>query len=294
VTTNEGCVVPVAMGLIRSETTQNYTWLAEAFYNRFKQLPRAVIMDGDRKMREAFQTIATQNGLTLSILLCMWHLFCDLEKNLVAKTPGVDTFELKKKFYELRNCVTADDFDVMWKTFFETFGTIASAQAYLTEYLYDQRMMWARPWTGLVFFGGVDTTGISESVHAMLASGKSAQRSLTDLVVLVDRIGPKQIEKSLKESIKHDETLGSLSISDLGGFVVPSVAPLLSGLGFSKLKELNASSSFFSVSACDPAHEFALRSWTVRDMRFKSGQTHNVSELSFPLLKCLQMPNLLL
>jgi hypothetical protein len=150
---NEGVIVPFAVGIMRSETAENYSWLAQSFYKCYGTLPSTVIVDGDRKLREAILTVALKHNLNVAILLCLWHLHCDLEKNLVKKTPNVDVFALKKAFYELRACSTEHFFESKWSEFRATFGTNPKAAFYIDEHLYGLRALWAQPWTGLSFVG---------------------------------------------------------------------------------------------------------------------------------------------
>ncbi len=115
--------MPFGVGIMRSETTENYSWLAQSFYKCYGRLPATVIVDGDRKLREAILGAAQHHNLDVAILLCAWHLHCDLEKNLVKKTPNVDVFALKKAFYELRACITEQLFESNWNEFRTSFGT---------------------------------------------------------------------------------------------------------------------------------------------------------------------------
>ena len=284
-TTNEGSIVPFGVCILRSETKENYAWLAQAFYKCYSALPAAIIMDGDKKLRAAVQATALEHHQDVTVLLCVWHLHCDLEKNLLKKTPGVDTFALKKAFYELRGCESQPAFEGKWAEFRKAFGSNPKALKYIDEQLYQQRSLWAQPWTGRAFCGGLQTTGISESLHSLLASGRSAVNTLTDVLVLVDAIVVRQCEKSLDLSAKHEKVLQQFTLESLGGFVVASVSTLLSGHALERLRELNAGSCFFSVQSIDRTDAVAVRSWHVTDLRVVgAGLVHTVSEIPFPVV----------
>ena len=109
--TNEGLIVPFGVGFMRAETKDNYKWLLQAYYRCYKTLPGVLIVDGDPKLREAIAEVAAHHKLLVVVLLCVWHLFNDLEKNLVKKTPGVDAFRLKADFYKLRALASVAEFD---------------------------------------------------------------------------------------------------------------------------------------------------------------------------------------
>jgi hypothetical protein len=288
-TTNEGSVVPFAVCVMRSETTENYTWLTQSFYKCHKMLPVTIIVDGDKKLREAIIATASHHGQQVAILLCVWHLHCDLEKNMLKKTPGVDIFSLKKGFYELRACTTEETFEAKWTEFRAAFGTNIKAVKYLDEQLYGQRMLWAQPWTGLAFCGGLKTTGISESLHSLLASSNSSVNTLTDVLVLADAIVVRQCERSLLLSTKHETALEQLTLESLGGFVVASVSMFLSGHALAKLREINLSSCFLSVVLVDSVDVFAIRPWRATDLRFHCGLIHNVSQIAFPMMLSSQL-----
>ena len=276
--TNEGFIVPFAVGFLRAETKANYTWLVETYFKCYKTLPGAFVVDGDVKLREAIEAVAAKYHLAVVVLLCVWHLFNDLEKNLCKKTPGVDVFALKGDFYKLRAISAIDDFDLAWTMFYSTYGSNDSARKYLDQQLFELRQFWVIAWTGSVFGGGLRTTGISESFHSLLASGKSANNSLIDVLQLCDEIMVRQCEKSLRKAAKHEESLEKFKLSDLGGFVVPSVLALLSGHALEKLQESVVSSNFCSVSKL---HESELPAWRVSDLRFK-GLVHNVFQIEIP------------
>jgi hypothetical protein len=279
---NEGCIIPFGVGFLRSETTESYTWLARMFYECYKSLPRTIVMDGDLKIRAAIDKVASEKGEEMSVLLCVWHLYKDLEKQLQKKTPGVDVFALKRSFYELRSCVSKAAFEEKWVIFTGTYGKDQKSLNYLQTQLYTQRKLWVQAWTGRTFCGGMQTSGISESLHSLLASGQSATLSLSDVLQLVDRILLSQCDKSLKLAAAHEKTLEGLTLASLAGFVTLSVATLLSGQAWTRLVDLNVNSCFLSVEPIDRVDAFATRSWRVTDLRFASGSVHMVSEIAVP------------
>ncbi|GEM_PF-6458730 len=280
---NEGCIMPFGVGFLRSETTESYTWLARMFYECHKSLPRTVVMDGDLKIRAAIEMVAREKGVEVAVLLCVWHLYKDLEKQLQKKTPGVDVFALKKSFYELRSCASEAAFEEKWLEFSAAYGKDVKSANYLQSQLYAQRQLWVDAWTGRTFSAGMHTSGISESLHSLLASGHSATLSLSEVLVLVDRILLSQCEKSLNRTAKHEKSLEDLTLASFAGFVTPSVSTLLSGQAWTRLVDLNVSSCFLSVEVMAPVDALAARSWRGSDLRFASGSVHVVSELALPV-----------
>ena len=114
--------MPFGVSFLRSETIESYTWLARMFVKCHGALPRTIVMDGDVKIRSAIQAIAQESKQEIAILLCVWHLYTDLEKQLLKKSPCVDVFALKKAFYELRGCATEGAFEEKWAPLLATYG----------------------------------------------------------------------------------------------------------------------------------------------------------------------------
>ncbi len=91
--------------------------------------------------------------------------------------------------------------------------------------------------------------------------------TLTDVLVLADSVVIRQCDRSLRMSAKHEVELEQLTLESLSGFSVASVATLLSGRGLRMLRELNTSSSYFSVIPVDKVDAFVKRSWQATDLR---------------------------
>jgi hypothetical protein len=274
--TNEGCICSFAWGILRSETKDDYVWLMEAVHKCFKNLSRAMVIDGDVRIRNAIKDVAQRHNTAVQVFLCAWHLHKDLEKNLLQKLPSVNTFELKRDFYALRACASAPQFDKKWDEFMVAYATNDKARTYVMAQLHETRELWVAAWTGRAFTAGMMTTGISESFHALLASGKSGMQTLSDLFVRLDVIAVKQTERSLKSAAEWETAVLALQQSDVAGFAVLSVSTLLSGYAFQQLQTANAESCFFSVTAVDTVDALAVRSWRVANVRF--GESETVSE----------------
>ncbi len=280
--TNEGRICSFGTAILRSETNADYLWLMQAVRACFKMLSRAMVIDGDVRTRNAINEVARDNNLSVRLFLCVWHLFKDLEKNLLQKTPGVNVFDLKRDFYEMRGSTTEESFHTKWSNFEAMYGTNSKTRAYLQDQLFALRELWVVAWTGREFTAGMMTTGISESFHALLASGKSGMQTLSDLFVKLDAIGVQQTERSLKSAASWEADVLSLEHCDVAGFVALSVSTLLSGYAFKELQTVNANSCFFSVASVDCEDAQAIRSWNVTNVHH--GTMHVVSERHPPPL----------
>ena len=279
-TTNEAALVPFSVSATRGETEADYLWLFRAFYRCYGSLPSCIIVDGDEAIANAIRSIAAELGIEIWILLCIWHLFQNVKTQLWKKRVQFDEFELKKHFYELRNAETQDMFEGKWTVFVETYGTTDDAANYLRNSIYAKKEMWARAWIGAVFAANMTTTGISESLHAQLASGSSGLQTLVNLLEQVDAIVVRQMQTSAVRSVEWSEEQTTLEMNQVHGFAGAAVTRLISGKGFELFSAAADAASFSSCLAIDPVDPFACNSWCVREM---SGfcLVHIVSEIEF-------------
>lgn len=277
---HEGILLPFSVSATRSETTEDYVWVLQQFYKCFRSIPKCLIVDGDEAIANAINRIADSTGCEITILLCIWHLYKNIVKQLYVKNVKFDELELKKMFYALRGAETRAMFDAKWDIFREKYGTNDDATNYLQNYIYAKRTMWASAWTGPTFTANMTTTGISESLHSMLASGNSASSSLVGVLQKIDGIVISQRQKSDKRASKWAAKQSELELNDVRGLSGASVTRLLSGEGFRLFSSAADQSRFASCMVIDPVDELALQSWAVREL---SGTrvVHIVSERPF-------------
>jgi hypothetical protein len=128
-------------------------------------------MDGDMDHHAVIEELARSLGIAVATLLCIWHLFNDLEKYCKLNAAAVDLFELKHLFYFCRDAASEEVFLERWERVIAHCALTEKMRNYLGK-IFEKRTKWARPWTTASFTGS-DTTGISESLHALLSSSKA-------------------------------------------------------------------------------------------------------------------------
>lgn len=279
--TNEGVVVPFGVGGMRYERQKDYMWLMEAFFECFKSLPKCMIVDGDDNISDAISRVAETHNCVTAVLLCVWHVYENIKVQLPRKGVSIDEFALKKDFYSLRLCASEDVFETQWSGFLKKYGTSDSAESYLTNHVYSKRERFVQAWTGAIFSAKMSSSSISESFHSLLASGKSSFNSLTQILILVDKISLKQLQESKKRSSYMEKILLEMDLASGGGFCGLSAAPFLSDKGWRLFSESMAHSLYCSVSVVENIDEFAQKSFQVQDLRFNSDTSHIVSIYPF-------------
>jgi hypothetical protein len=158
--TSENCLIPFGVGATRSEVRGDYEWLMEMFYKCHQSLPRTFITDGDTNISDAISALAARLNRVVSLLLCIWHLFGNITKQLEAKGQKFDPVELKKDFYVCQRAVSEEVFEREWEAFLEKYGSNDNARNYLEEEIYPKRARWASCWTGCSFHAFIGNTGI--------------------------------------------------------------------------------------------------------------------------------------
>ena len=275
VLTNENKVAPVACSATRHEEKQDYVWIVECFYKKYGRLPATIVIDGDQNMYDAISEFANEQQCTVSILTCLWHLWNSIERNATNKLVNPDTYTMKGSFYKMAKSTDEDDFEAQWKKFLSNYGKSEKMQTYLEEEIYKQKERWACCYTKNAFFAQVHiTTGISESLHSLLASSTSGNRSLTELLVLVDKVFISQMQAHIQKIWKRQKFVSALQIWEMNGHVIPSIADFLSLTALKKLKEINGQAGFCKYEEEDGA-------FVVNDP--DTGQVHVVRNSILPI-----------
>lgn len=250
VSTNENCVLPIACAGTEHEEQKDYSWLISCFYECYNTLPRTIVIDGDKKIHQAIvQFVNRKEDLKVDILTCIWHLFEKIKENEREKQPNgqTDHAAMKGAFYAVAECVDKKSFDESWEQFVEKYGKTAAFREYLVDNVLNQKERWCKVWTNCVFHPHKKvTSGISESLHALMVGVRSGDRSLSDTLVLQERIFLNQMQKHLKRSYCHSANIEKWKGFQMNGFILPSVAPFLSSHALERMEEIATDASFSS------------------------------------------------
>ena len=261
---------------MRSERKEDFLWLMRASFRCYGTLPKCMIVDGDESISNAIKQVAAEHKIVVAVLLCMWHLFMSILRALGAKNvPVEDELKMKKDLYGLQRC-SAAEFEAKWDKFVEKYGKNDGAANYLNNSVLLKKDQWAHHAAGRVFSAGMAASSISESFHALLASGNSHFNKLHEVLILVDRILIDQLQHSRKLSDQWESSISNLSLRDGMGFAGVAVSGLLSGKGWSLLGESFDASLYMSVAPTEPIDVFASKTFRVSDGRFEGSKAHIV------------------
>nr|XP_043631234.1 protein FAR1-RELATED SEQUENCE 5-like [Erigeron canadensis] len=83
---NHNKCVTFAVGLIRDEKQETYTWLLKCFMDNFKKEPTMVVTDQDKAMEIGIKNIFK----TAKHRLCMWHITQKLPTKIREATPSIE------------------------------------------------------------------------------------------------------------------------------------------------------------------------------------------------------------
>jgi hypothetical protein len=277
--TSENCICLFAASSTRSEVSADFEWLIEQLYVMYGTLPGTWITDGDAKIYDSIETVAALHGIVVTLLLCVWHLFTNVQRQLTSKNVQFDPVALKAAFYKCRQCVTEAAFEESWALFVDTYGTSDAASTYLRNETYALREKWCLAWIHRAFHAFLMATSPSEAFHSLLASGDSAHRTPATLLKLVDRITTTQAQEHQKRCARWDITRRDLTLTSLPGLVIPSIVEALSSYAFNKLLERDLNSSRLIVSPTERSDVMYIGAWNAISVLYSTAQVHLVQQV---------------
>ncbi|KAK9666154.1 hypothetical protein RND81_14G164700 [Saponaria officinalis] len=175
---NHGKTILLGCALLRNETTHTFKWLMKTFVTIMKKPPTTIITDQDPWISEAIlsEMPSTKHSY------CIWHItskfscwFAGLLRN--------DYQEWCSDFYKLYKITGHEDFENNWKLMVEKYNLQNNKHVIG---LYDVKHFWAPAYLRDYFFGGMITTGRSESINSFIKRFVSSHTSLKDVVKQVD------------------------------------------------------------------------------------------------------------
>ncbi|XP_077215652.1 protein FAR1-RELATED SEQUENCE 11-like [Tasmannia lanceolata] len=175
---NHGKTILFGCVLLRNETTNAFRWLMKTFISLMKKPPETILSDQDPWMTDA---IAKELPFTKHSF-CIWHI--------TAKFSGWFTGILRKQyskwcadFYKLYKLDRPEEFEHQW------YEVIMKYNMHLNKHvngLYQIKHFWVPAYLRTHFFGGMMTTGRSESINAFIKHFVSSHTNLSQFVKQVD------------------------------------------------------------------------------------------------------------
>ncbi|XP_058766139.1 protein FAR1-RELATED SEQUENCE 11-like [Vicia villosa] len=167
---SHGKTILFGCALLRNETMSAFRWLMKA--------PRTILTDQDPWMKEAI----SKEMSTTKHSFCIWHITFKFSSwfNAILRDKYA---QWCYDFYGLYKLETCEEFEHQWPK------VVAKYNLQTNKYvkgLYEIRNYWALAYLREYFFGGMTTTGRSESINAFIKRFINSHTSLTDFAKQVD------------------------------------------------------------------------------------------------------------
>ncbi|CAJ2656922.1 unnamed protein product [Trifolium pratense] len=179
--TSRTTVIPTVLfgcALLRNETRIAFCWLMKTFRSLMKKAPKTILTDQDPWMKEA----TSKELSSTKHSFCIWHITSKFSSWFNAILRG-EYAKWCSDFYELYKLETREDFEHQWPQVVARYNL--QSNKHVTG-LYEIRNYWALAYLCDYFFGGMTTTGRSESINAFIKRFINSHTSLSDFVKQVD------------------------------------------------------------------------------------------------------------
>jgi hypothetical protein len=172
---NFGQSVCFAGTLMCRETIDSFVWTFNAFLKLVNNYsPRVILTDEDKAMSQAILITFGQNT---KHVLCIWHLWKNVIKNL-ANILGTKWREFTKSFYECIREYEVDAFMIKWQQLKENFS---DSKPHL-ERMDKIKEKWAPCFIRDTFLADMTSTQCGESMNNLMKGYMSATHSLLDFL----------------------------------------------------------------------------------------------------------------
>ncbi|KAL2896054.1 Protein FAR1-RELATED SEQUENCE 11 [Bienertia sinuspersici] len=175
---NHGKTILFGCALLRNETTSTFKWLMKTFVTLMKKPPKTIITDQDPWMSEAIETELP----TTKHSFCIWHITSKFSCWFAAllRTAYQDWCA---DFDGAYKTTIATEFEHKWNVMVHKYDLQENKHI---QGLYDVKYFWAPAYLRDHFFGGMITTGRSESINAFIKKFVSSHVSRTNFVKQID------------------------------------------------------------------------------------------------------------
>ncbi|XP_058218932.1 uncharacterized protein LOC131329669 isoform X3 [Rhododendron vialii] len=171
---NNGKTILFGCALLRNKTTSAFQWLMKTFVSLMKKQPKTILTDQDPRMTEA---IAKEFSSTKHSF-CIWHI--------TSKFSGWFMGVLRRNypcwcadFDKLYHLDTPEEFEYQWSRVVTKYNLHSNKHV---AGLYEIKHFWVPAYLRDHFFGGMITTGRSESINAFIKRFTSSHTNLEQFV----------------------------------------------------------------------------------------------------------------
>ncbi|KAL4575093.1 hypothetical protein LXL04_021934 [Taraxacum kok-saghyz] len=212
---NHGRTILLGCALLRNEKLNTFEWLFKNFTLLMKKAPKTILTDQDPWMKQALETEMPYTKHAF----CIWHITTKFSSWFTSVLRS-DYSSWCTEFYSLYKLDSVEEFEQQWPL------VIAKYNLELNKHvtaLYQIKTFWVPSYLRCFFFGGMTTTGRSESINAFVKKFISSRTRLLEFIKQVDLAIEDVRHKQMHDSMlaKYQEShLRSLSPLEKQGYQV--------------------------------------------------------------------------
>ncbi|KAL3701764.1 hypothetical protein R1sor_019787 [Riccia sorocarpa] len=183
---NHGQSVVLGGTLMRSETSESFQWIFQAWCTGIGRTPDSIMTDQDRAMKDAICTVMPRTKHAF----CLWHITQKFSSWFSFKLR--DTFgDFMKDFHSIIQVETAQEFGELWFTVMDKYQL--GDDKHILD-LFQLKEFWCPVFLRRHFFAGMLTTQRSESLNALMDYFMNAQTRLYEFIEAFDRVIVSRLE----------------------------------------------------------------------------------------------------
>ncbi|KAL4569221.1 hypothetical protein LXL04_024856 [Taraxacum kok-saghyz] len=245
---NNGRTILLGCALLRNEKLITFEWLFKKFTLLMKKSPKTILTDQDPWMKQAIEKEMPYTKHAF----CIWHITTKFSSWFTSVLRS-DYSTWCTEFYDLYKLESVEEFEQQWPLVIAKYNL--EQNKHVTA-LYQIKTFWVPSYLHGFFFGGMTTTGRSDSINAFVKKFISSRTCLSELIKQVDLaiedVGHKQMHDSMLA--KYQELhLRSLSPLEKQGYQV------LTPFAFKKFQDQFAQSIQYSVAQEENCTSFIVR-----------------------------------
>ncbi|XP_071729218.1 protein FAR1-RELATED SEQUENCE 11-like [Rutidosis leptorrhynchoides] len=175
---NNGRTILFGCALLRNETTKTFEWLMKIFVLHMTKAPKTILTDQDKCIIEAI----SKEMPSTKHAFCIWHI-TNKFSSWFNSTLRSDYSSWCSEFYNLYKLDTIDECEQQWPSVITKYNLRENKHIIG---LYRVKTFWVPAYLREFFFGGMTTTGRSESINAFVKKFLSSNTLLLQFIKQVD------------------------------------------------------------------------------------------------------------
>ncbi|XP_071689185.1 protein FAR1-RELATED SEQUENCE 11-like [Rutidosis leptorrhynchoides] len=207
---NHGRTILFGCALLRDETTTTFEWLFkhDQMTQMARESPQTILTDQDQWMTNAI----AKEIPSAKHAFCIWHITTKFSSWFMSVLRS-EYSSWCSEFYTLYKLDTVEEFEQHWPLVIEKYNL--SNNKHVVG-LYKIKSFWVPAYLREFFFGGMTTTGRSESINAFIKKFISSRTCLSDFI--------KQVDLAVEDV--HQKQIHDTMLQKYRGSYLRSLSPL--------------------------------------------------------------------